>query len=100
MMHDPWLETQTDIKQHKEMYKYRGRAYNDGSFFVQDFTLAEIKSLNMLGSFGKRFKISTMQEAIDLIRILNNEFPRSSNDRRIGFYIEVKDWKWTQDYSG
>lgn len=100
MMHDPWLEAQTDILQHKEEFKYRGRAYNDGSFFVQDFTLAEVKSLNMRDPYGDRYKIATMQEAIDLIRILNKEFPRTSNKRKIGFYIEIKDWQWTQDYSG
>ena len=42
-----------------------------------------------------------MQEVLDLIRMLNKEFPRVLNaERNIGLYIEIKDWQWTMDWIG
>ena len=38
---------------------------------------------------------------VDLIHLLNEEFPRTKNaERKIGLYIEVKDWQWNIDYTG
>ena len=33
--------------------------------------------------------------------MLNEEFPRTNNaERRIGLYIEIKDWKWNKEWTG
>jgi len=36
-----------------------------------------------------------------MIRLLNKEFPRVNNkERKVGLYIELKDWSWNKLYSG
>jgi len=45
--------------------------------------------------------VLTFQEVIDLIHMLNTEFPRTKNaERKIGLYIELKDWQWNMDWVG
>ena len=42
-----------------------------------------------------------MQEIFDLIRMLNEEFPRVTNkETKLGLSIELKDWEWIMLYSG
>jgi len=45
--------------------------------------------------------MQTFQEVVDLIRLLNKEFPRTVNaERKVGIYVEIKDWQWNFEYAG
>lgn len=98
VLHDLTLERMTDVAQ---LYPNRARA--DGSFYVIDFTLAELRTLHV--SEGKRvqdgkevpvfparfpinsgnFRIHTLQEELQLIAGL-----RQSTGRMVGIYPELK----------
>lgn len=98
VLHDHYLDRVTDVA---ERFGQRARA--DGRYYAIDFTLAEIKSLNMSerfsvkagqqqAVFGQRFplglgsfKVHTLQEEIELIQGLNH-----STGRQVGLYVEVK----------
>ncbi|MCW8995573.1 MAG: glycerophosphodiester phosphodiesterase [Psychromonas sp.] len=97
VLHDHYLDRVTDVA---EQFSQRAR---DGRYYALDFTLAEIKSLNMCerfavkdnkqrAVFGQRFplgvgafKVHTLQEEIELIQGLNR-----STGRQVGLYVEVK----------
>jgi glycerophosphoryl diester phosphodiesterase len=98
VMHDYRLETVTNVKQ---VFPYRHR--EDGSYYVVDFTLEELRKLNVverfktengkktpvfLGRFpiGKsRFGVHTFSEELELIQGLNR-----STGKNIGIYPEIK----------
>lgn len=47
------------------------------------------------------YTVQTFQEAIDLVRMLNREFPRTINsERRVGLYVEIKCDDWYARYNG
>ncbi|MEQ8391020.1 MAG: glycerophosphodiester phosphodiesterase [Thalassospira sp.] len=97
ILHDIHLDTTTDVAQ-----KFPGRARKDGRYYAIDFTLAEIKTLNVTerfkadsgkqvyadrfpGEFGM-FKVPTLEEEIKLVQGLNH-----STGRDVGIYPEIKD---------
>jgi glycerophosphoryl diester phosphodiesterase len=100
VMHDIHLDTTTDVAK-----KYPKRHRKDGRYYAIDFTLAELKTLNVHervdAKTGKQvyaarfpleygiFKIPTFEEEIKLIQGLNK-----STDRDIGIYAEIKDPAW------
>lgn len=100
VMHDIYLDTTTDVAQ-----KFPDRHREDGRYYAIDFTLAELKSLNVHErtslKTGKQvfadrfpveygiFKIPTFEEEIKLIRGLNK-----STGRDVGIYAEIKDPAW------
>ena len=98
VIHDHFLDGLTDVAQ-----KFPGRARADGKYYVPDFTLAEIRSLQMTENFktenGKQvpvypdrfplwqgsFKIHTFEEELQFVRGLEK-----SSGKRIGIYPEIK----------
>lgn len=98
VLHDLTLERMTDVA---TLYPSRARA--DGSFYVIDFTLAELRTLHV--SEGKQlkdgkqvpvfpgrfpinsgnFRIHTLQEELQLVAGL-----RQSTGRSVGIYPELK----------
>lgn len=98
VVHDHYLDRVTDVAD-----KFPGRARSDGRYYVIDFTLDEIKSLNFTEGFnivsGKRvqsypnrfpmfsstFRIHTFAEEIEFIQGLN-----ATMGKDIGIYVETK----------
>ena len=94
VFHDVTLEKITDVA---ERFPERGR--ND-RFYVFDFTLAELRQLNISERFPApagsgdsqrfpqntgRFRLSTLEEHLQLISGLN-----VSRGRNVGIYVEIK----------
>ncbi|HTR01019.1 MAG TPA: glycerophosphodiester phosphodiesterase [Candidatus Acidoferrum sp.] len=98
VMHDLTLERTTDVAT-----VFPGRQRKDGSFYVVDFTLAELRRLNVhegtnvvndkpQAIFSQRFPIDrgtfrlhTLQEEIELVQGLEK-----STGRKVGIYPELK----------
>lgn len=98
VVHDHFLDRVTDVAD-----KFPKRARKDGRFYVIDFTLDEIKTLNFTEGFeiqdGRRvqgyanrfpmftsvFKIHTLEEEIEFIQGLNKTMGKD-----IGLYVETK----------
>ena len=99
VLHDIHLETVSDVES-----KYPQRARKDGRFYAIDFTLAELKTLQVherqkasgepvfparyQGSTAQ-FTIATLSEHIELITQLNRGLGKN-----IGFYTEIKSPAW------
>lgn len=98
VIHDLYLDTTSDVAK-----KFPNRKRKDGHYYVIDFTLPELRTLEMSSSFvvekGKEkpqypqrfpihksyFTIHTLKEEIELIQGLNTIF-----NKNIGIYVEVK----------
>ena len=98
VVHDHFLDRVSDVAA-----KFPDRARKDGRYYVIDFTLAEIKSLNFTEGFeikdGKMvagykgrfplmqstFKIHTLEEEIEFIQGLNKTMGKN-----VGIYVETK----------
>lgn len=96
VLHDLWLEEVTDVAR-----VFAGRARDDGHFYAVDFTLDEVRQLNLLerrapgsatrlreGRFSAdqvRMPVVTLDEELAFIRALN-----ASTGREAGVYTEVK----------
>ncbi|MEK6200943.1 MAG: glycerophosphodiester phosphodiesterase [Desulfobulbaceae bacterium] len=95
VLHDPTLERVTNVAQ-----IFPGRAREDGKFYALDFTLAEIKQLQLREPYSnsgngegrfpdnnKNLKLSvpTLKEELELIRGLEKTMRRD-----IGIYPEIK----------
>ncbi|WP_245894986.1 phytase [Nostoc cycadae] len=96
--HEPNIIATTDVLNHPEFANRRTTKVVDGvaenGFFVEDFTLAELKTLNAIERLpqlrGTRFnndglKIPTLEEIIDLVKQVEAE-----TGRKIGIYPETK----------
>ena len=100
VMHDIYLDFTTNVKR-----IFPNRKRKDGHWYVRDFTLSELKELNVnerLKSDAKEkaflnryplksgtFKICTLSEQIELIQGLNK-----STQRNVGIYPEIKNPSW------
>lgn len=100
VLHDIYLDTVTDVA---KRFPQRKRA--DGRFYALDFTLAELKQLQVTERFNAKtgqpvfprrfpaqrstFQISTLEEELQLIEGLNR-----STGRTVGIYPEIKQPKW------
>ncbi|WP_293730163.1 glycerophosphodiester phosphodiesterase [uncultured Actinobacillus sp.] len=98
VIHDHFLDGLTDVAK-----KFPNRARKDGRFYVTDFTLKEIKTLEMTENFkvekGKQvqvypnrfpmwkshFTIHTFEEELEFIQGLEK-----STGKKIGIYPEIK----------
>ena len=98
VIHDIYLDRLTDVAE-----KFPERIRDDGRFYVIDFTLEELKSLNFSEGFiienGQKvqeyknrfpmftstFKLHTFEEEIEFIQGLNKTMGRD-----IGIYVETK----------
>lgn len=100
VFHDIHIDTTTDVAQ-----KFPGRQRADGRFYALDFTVAELKQLNVTERFnpltGKAvfpqrfpvgvgsFQVVTLEEEIRFIQSLNR-----STGRHVGIYPELKAPAW------
>ena len=98
VLHDLYLEGLSDVDT-----RFPGRARDDGHFYVIDFTLQELRTLNLTERIasdtpggvatypnrfppGKsRFQMHTLAEEIELLQGLNKSFKRE-----MGLYLELK----------
>jgi len=99
VIHDRYLDRVSDVAE-----KYPNRARSDGRFYVIDFTLAEIKTLQLTERFkisnnkkvavfknrtplwDKAYSFHTLAQEIELIQKLNRE-----QHKNVGIYPEIKD---------
>ena len=100
IFHDTHIDTTTDVAK-----KFPGRQRADGRFYALDFTVAELKQLNVAERFhpktGKAvfprrfpvgvgsFSVVTLEEEIQFIQQLNR-----STGRNVGIYPELKAPAW------
>ena len=98
--HDTHIDTTTDVAK-----KFPGRQRADGRFYALDFSVAELKQLNVTerfnpktgkAAFPKRFPVGvgsfqvvTLEEEIQFIQALNR-----STGRNVGLYPELKAPAW------
>jgi glycerophosphoryl diester phosphodiesterase len=101
VLHDIHLETVTNVEQ-----VFQSRNRQDGRYYALDFTLAELKTLNVherQDTKGKQvfpnryqgkgtFQIATFEEQIELIQQLNRQFNKTT-----GFYSEIKSPAWHKE---
>lgn len=98
--HDPNLAISTDVARHPEFASRKKTMQVDGEtqtgWFVQDFTLAELRTLGATSTdaerpqqFNGRFKVPTFQEVVDLAQAKSRE-----TGRTIGIYPETKNPTW------
>ncbi|MBB5212901.1 glycerophosphodiester phosphodiesterase [Microbulbifer hydrolyticus] len=98
VMHDIYLDNITDVTE-----KFPRRAREDGHFYTIDFTLAELKELQVSGPFlpaighnvakysgrfplwKSRFELATFEEELELIQGLNQSLGYDT-----GIYPEIK----------
>lgn len=94
--HDAELQRTTDVAAHPEFASRRRETFVDGSlqkgFFASDFTLQEIKSLQVVKSVANRadgddssIQVPTLDEILQLV---HEESERTG--RKIGLYVETK----------
>lgn len=98
VMHDPELETNTDVAK-----KFPGRNRSDGKYYIIDFTYPEIQTLTVTERFdpktgkavfpgrfpvdsGIEFKVPKFEDELALINGLNK-----STGKNVGVYVEVKE---------
>jgi glycerophosphoryl diester phosphodiesterase len=105
--HDPDLNETTNIAEYANRFEDRMR--DDGSFYVSDFSLSEIKLLKRLSRADDRspvlndkFEVLTLQEIIEEVIMLEKDYPRVLNDSpyKVGLYIELKDYTNNLNYLG
>ena len=100
IFHDTHIDTTTDVAK-----KFPGQQRADGRFYALDFTVAELKQLNVTerfnpktgkAAFQKRFPVGvgsfqvvTLEEEIIFIQSLNR-----STGRNVGIYPELKAPAW------
>jgi len=100
IFHDTVIDTTTDVAQ-----KFPGRQRADGRFYALDFTVAELKRLNVTERFNPKtgkavfphrfpvgvgsFPVVTLEEEIRFIQSLNR-----STGRHVGIYPELKAPAW------
>ncbi len=95
--HEPFIGTTTDVARRPEFANRRTTKVLDGAtianeWFVEDFTLAELKTLRAIEpradrskAFDGQFPVATLQEIIDLAKRKSAE-----TGRTIGIYPETK----------
>ena len=105
VLHDIFVDTVTDVA---KRFPERKRA--DGRYYALDFTVAELKQLRVAERFTAKtgeavfaqrypsavapaeFRISTLEEELQLIQGLNR-----SMGRAVGIYPEIKQPKWHRE---
>ena len=101
--HDPDLALSTDVASHPEFASRKKTMKVDGKtqtgWFVQDFTLAEVKTLGGISTdaerpqqFNGKFKVVTFQEILDFQKLKTRE-----TGRAIAIYPETKNPTWFRE---
>lgn len=92
--HDRYLSTTTDVASHPEFAdrKIEKPGHNKADWFVEDFTLAEIKTLRARQprpergtEYDGQYEVPTFDEVLDLVKKRE-----ADTGRRIGVYPETK----------
>lgn len=106
--HDSTLTASTNILEYEKEFQDRQR--DNGSFYVNDFTLAELRLLKrkMREDYrsplsNDKYNIISLEEAIEWTLMLAKDYPRKFNngsDHPVGLYIELKDYASTFAYLG
>ncbi len=100
VLHDIHIDTVSDVA-----VRFSDRKRDDGRYYAIDFTLAELKQLNLTERFSNktgmqvfpkrfpkdrsRFEIATLEEELQLIQGLN-----LARNRKTGIYPEIKQPAW------
>lgn len=99
VLHDIHLDRVTDVAR-----RYAGRQRADGRYYVRDFDLAEIRTLqvcervkadgspvypNRFSSTGEVFRVQTFAEELEFVRAMVE-----ANGRPVGIYPEIKRPEW------
>ncbi len=94
-LHDIYLDPTTDVEE-----RFPERKHPDGRWYAADFTLAEIKTLNVHERLPNRFpagashfEVPTFEEAIELVQGMNK-----TTGRDVGIYPELKAPSWHQNH--
>lgn len=103
--HDPVLKSTTNIENYSWLFGKRksthkfmpyGNTEKD-DYLINDFTLSELKMLRRKMRYSIRnqylnsqFEMQTLDETIELMLSLNEDFPQTNRDMKIGLYIETK----------
>lgn len=106
VLHDIYLDDVTDVA----TSRFSNRTRKDGRYYAIDFTLSEIKELNVSERFKttapfdayyplrfpkwqSKFEISTFKEELELIKGLEKSLRQSANfnNRVVGIYPEIKE---------
>lgn len=103
VLHDIYLDTVSDVAK-----RFPDRKRADGRYYAIDLTLAELKQLRVSERFNAKtgqpvfakrfplglseFRISTLEEELQLIQGLNR-----STGRSVGIYPEIKQPKWHRE---
>ena len=103
VLHDTHLDTVTNVAR-----RFPGRSRPDGRYYAIDFTLAELKTLDVVERFDRRsgrnvfpgrysggaggFQICTLDEEIRFIQNLNRTTKRDA-----GIYPEIKQPSWHRE---
>jgi len=91
----------TNVAEYAELFKDKKRKLDAYDYYVEDFTMAELKMLKRRQRYedrsqleNDRYEMVDLQQVIDNVRVLNADAPRTINaERRAGLYIELKDYK-------
>ena len=102
VLHDIYLDRVTNVVE-----RFSGRARDDGRYYVRDFDLDELRSLNVwerMNADGSavypgrypaksgEFRISTFAEELEFIKDLN-----AHSGRQVGIYPEIKRPAWHRE---
>ena len=103
VLHDRYLDDVSDAPR-----RFPNRTRSDGHHYVIDFTLRELRTLNLhertvrggsrarfparFPSAAAEFRIHTLREMLELVHGLNR-----STGRRVGVYVELKDPIWHRE---
>ena len=96
--HDSYLNDSTDVLQYESLFG--DKVHHDGKYYVEDFTLQELKLLKRKQRYtfrstllNDKFEILTLQEVINNVNLLVTDAPRTENTgTTVGLYIELKDF--------
>ena len=104
--HDPCLKETTNVEDYSDKWGDRmktklvqpGDHHYTDDYFIDDFTLEEIKTLRRFQRFKNRskkldgmFEVLTLQEVIDELNDIQKNVPRIlNNETKVGLYIEIK----------
>jgi glycerophosphoryl diester phosphodiesterase len=111
--HDPTLKDTTNVEDFEYLFGNRmvdsitfmpfNNTYTD-DYLIKDFTLAELKMLKRKQRYDYRnpyynyeYDIQTLSETIELLINLNEHYPNTNKDTRVGLYIETKDYAYYKE---
>lgn len=113
--HDPVLKSTTNIDSYSWLFGKRKSTHTfmpygtteKDNYLINDFTVAELKMLRRKMRYPSRnqflnsqFEIQTLDETIELLLTLNQDFPQTNRDMKVGLYIETKMYNFYKQERG